>query len=66
MFLNIIYVLATIILLTGNVLSFKKELSNYFFFIGYCLFCIHACMNLLCEIRDKMKAQPRNSIYRNI
>lgn len=66
MFLNIIYVLSTISLLTGSVLSFKKEISNYFFFIGYCLFCIHSCINLLCEIRDKMKEKPKNSIYNHI
>ena len=66
MFLNIIYVLTTVSLLTGSVLSFKKELSNYFYFIGYCLFCLHSCMYLLCEIRDKMKEQPKNSIYNHI
>ena len=66
MFSNIIYVLATISLLTGSLLSFNEKLSDYFFLVGFSFFCLNYSVNLLCEIRDKMKAQPSDSVYNNI
>ena len=66
MFLNIIYVLATVSLLIGSSLSFNNKLPDYFFLVGFSLFCLNSSMNLLCEIRDKMKAQPSNSVYNHI
>ena len=66
MFLNIIYVLTTVSLLIGSVLSFNNKLSDYFFLVGFSLFCLNSSKNLLCEIRDKMKAQPSESVYNHI
>lgn len=66
MFLNIIYVLATSSLLTGSILSFDDKLSDYFFLVGFSLFFINSIVNLLCEIRNKMKAQPHNTSYNHI
>lgn len=66
MFLNIIYVFATISLLTGSILSFDDRLSDYFFIVGFSFFCINSIVNLLCETRDKIKAYPHSTAYNNI
>jgi len=66
MFLNIIYVLATINLLICSSLSFHYSLYDYLFLTGTSLLCFHSMLKLLSEIRNKMKAKPKIHLYTNI
>lgn len=50
---NIIYILATGSLLTGSILSFEYELSDYFFIVGSLLFLFKALLSLVMEIYIK-------------
>jgi len=50
---NIIYILATGSLLTGSILSFEYELSDYFFIVGSSLFLFKALLSLVMEIYIK-------------
>lgn len=54
---NIIYVLATSSLLTGSILTFDKELPDYFYLIGTSLFFIKSS---LCLIKDCNKSKKKH------
>ena len=55
MFVNIIYVLATLNLLLGSVLSFNNNFSDYFFIIGSSLFFLKAFICLFNEAKNSKK-----------
>ena len=44
---DLIYIFATISLLIGSALSFKKNLPDYFFLIGSSLFVINSLLNYI-------------------
>ena len=67
MFLNIIYILATLSLLVGTSLSFSKSLSDYFYLVGTSLFCINAIFKTISDIRTKNKQKMKiNTSYNQI
>ena len=55
MLTNIIYVLATVSLFIGSLLTFKKEVPDFFYLIGTSLFLLKALLNLFGEVREKKK-----------
>ena len=52
MFTNIIYVLATSSLFIGSVLTFNKELPDYFYMVGTSLFLVKALISFGTDINN--------------
>lgn len=64
MFSNIIYVLATGSLFVGSVLTFEKELPDYFYMTGTSLFLLKAFIGLGTDIKnyEQNKYDPLYSV----
>ena len=64
MFSNIIYVLATGSLFVGSVLTFEKELPDYFYMTGTSLFLLKALIGLGTDIKnyEQNKYDPLYSV----
>lgn len=54
---NIIYILATLCLLIGSILTFNFEIADYFYTSGTSLFFVKSILCLVKEIQDKNKNQ---------
>tara|TARA_B110001450_G_C17304317_1_gene352785 strand:+ start:316 stop:513 length:198 start_codon:yes stop_codon:yes gene_type:complete len=64
MFENIIYILATGSLFIGSLLTFKKEIPDYFYMTGTSLFLIKSIISFIENIKKKKK--KRNLFYEDI
>ena len=60
---NIIYLLATISLLIGSILSFNNNHGDYFYLIGTILFVINSLFRLLENMENKKNIN--NSLFNN-
>ena len=59
---NIIYILATTCLFVGSIMTFKKELPDYFYMAGTSLFLVKSLMSLYEDLNKKKKLY----LYRDI
>ena len=59
MFINLVYILATIFLLASNSLVFEKKIENYLTITGLTLLCLHSILHCINTIRENNKKQVR-------
>lgn len=55
MYSNIIYVLATLCLFIGSLLTFERELPDYFYMTGTTLFLVKSLISLYYDIKNRNK-----------